>query len=1061
MAFDLSKYRVLVLGSESTNTLTVLRSLGRAGIQVDLGYENPNTICRYSRYANNLFPFPDPRVDAQAWLNALRFYLRRTHYDLVLPANDFSLVPIAAHRQVFEALAPLAIPNEYACEITCDKFKTIELAQRLGISVPKSLLVHDTEELAWLLRKPTFPLVVKPVSSKVLHDEKLVMLDVCIVANQKELHTSVGSITKFCPVIIQELALGVGVGQEFLVADGEVLAAFQHQCVHEAWVSVPLDQMLLDKSKKLLKALGYNGVAMIEYKYDQTSGTHTLMEINPRFGGSLPLAVASGVDFPVGLFRWLVLKEKTSTFQYKLNHYARNLVMDMRWMQKQSPQTYSRKKTLKESWDMFAGDDLLPGFVEMAQVALDLWKGRGWKVVAPNSAAVKRLRRSMQNEMVRNLAQRLQFKKEILFICQGNICRSPFAERYANLRLAQMGNSTFRFYSAGYFPDSGRPCTSDAIQAAGEYGVDIRSHRSRFLTDLNLDRFALIVAMDQTDIEALKCLDPIHKIPVVLLGPFDGASGLSEIQDPFEKGLEQFKICYDRIRRAVDAVIGQLGDISIQRISENTALVSRAIGDLLEGNVSGLLQTLHISYERQDISPEMAQLGLDVTVVRPWIEKNCYVEGTPEDLPFDDETIDICWMGRAFSYSPWRRWSLQETLRVLKKDGHLVLYIPNVVVRSLILHPTQALSIVRQFLSYLARKILRLSNEPWEQRMARLFQPELCRLPRSYFLKDFLEQAHTAGCEIRKVIPLGPRWFSWVTRGVLSKEYLVVLKKMDLLGRGVMTLTGPQNLLHYEHRNREKLDDLNAWLVDHPDVAKQQAVDLAGRDDFATAALVLAPHPDDELLGCGGTILKMKEKGGTISVMYLTDGSKSAALAQANVFARRARRLKEVKNVAHALALDKIHFLRQTNGVLAVSEQNVTALVHLLQKSKPRWIFVPSFLDAHPEHYATNHILRAALLRHTPANLHILAYEAWSFVPPTAYCRIDEQVAKKSAALMLYKIKMRCTDLVRDAQERSNYRSWKVLGRPGHLEAFGLFLPAQYICLLSAMPSGKVLRTAA
>ena len=160
--------------------------------------------------------------------------------------------------------------------------------------------------------------------------------------------------------------------------------------------------------------------------------------------------------------------------------------------------------------------------------------------------------------MVRDFAHRLQTRKEILFVCQGNICRSPFAQAYANLRLAQLGITSYRIISAGCLPESGRSCPPDALAAANEHGVDLRKHRSRYIADIDLRRVAFIAVMDSTDVLALKYFTPAHKIPLMLLGQSHDGNEAVHIEDPFQKGLEAFRACYALIRRSVDALIEEV-----------------------------------------------------------------------------------------------------------------------------------------------------------------------------------------------------------------------------------------------------------------------------------------------------------------------------------------------------------------------------------------------------------------------------------------------------------------------------------------------------------------------
>ena len=117
------------------------------------------------------------------------------------------------------------------------------------------------------------------------------------------------------PLLVQQRVVGPGVGIFLLVWHGQTLATFAHRRFREkppaGGVSVyregiAADPELVRRSRALLDAFGWCGVAMVEYKIDARTSTPYLMEVNGRFWGSLQLAIDSGVDFP-GLPRSVAL----------------------------------------------------------------------------------------------------------------------------------------------------------------------------------------------------------------------------------------------------------------------------------------------------------------------------------------------------------------------------------------------------------------------------------------------------------------------------------------------------------------------------------------------------------------------------------------------------------------------------------------------------------------------------------------------------------------------------------------------------------------------------------
>ena len=110
--------------------------------------------------------------------------------------------------------------------------------------------------------------------------------------------------------MIQERIEGPGTGLFTLFDRDRHLALFSHRRVREkppsggvsvVSQSVELDEEMVEHAKKLLSAVGWQGVAMVEFKRDNRDGQAKLMEINGRFWGTLQLAITCGVDFP-GLY---------------------------------------------------------------------------------------------------------------------------------------------------------------------------------------------------------------------------------------------------------------------------------------------------------------------------------------------------------------------------------------------------------------------------------------------------------------------------------------------------------------------------------------------------------------------------------------------------------------------------------------------------------------------------------------------------------------------------------------------------------------------------------------
>jgi protein-tyrosine-phosphatase len=368
--------------------------------------------------------------------------------------------------------------------------------------------------------------------------------------------------------LVQENFIGTGVGVEVLADRGEILVAFQHVRVHEPLMgggstyrkSAPLTPDLLDASRKFLNALDYTGVAMIEFIVNFATGDWVFVEINGRFWGSLPLALAAGADFPYYLYQLQVEGRREFPQDYKKGVYCRNWAKDLKWMaqnfraDRSDPTLATRPLssvaleplnilTFHEHSDTFVLDDPKPGFAELCQIVGNVAS------LAGDRMAVTALALPFVRQRRRDAArQAIARAKTVLFVCKGNICRSPFAQGYARA----VWPRSAAVLSSGYYPEPDRASPPQAVNVAREFGVDLTAHRSTVLADETVRQADVILVFDEANRRTLlehypRARSKIHRLGVLAeQGPF-------EIRDPFGGSENGFRVVYERIKRCIDA----------------------------------------------------------------------------------------------------------------------------------------------------------------------------------------------------------------------------------------------------------------------------------------------------------------------------------------------------------------------------------------------------------------------------------------------------------------------------------------------------------------------------
>jgi N-acetylglucosamine malate deacetylase 1 len=171
------------------------------------------------------------------------------------------------------------------------------------------------------------------------------------------------------------------------------------------------------------------------------------------------------------------------------------------------------------------------------------------------------------------------------------------------------------------------------------------------------------------------------------------------------------------------------------------------------------------------------------------------------------------------------------------------------------------------------------------------------------------------------------------------------------------------------------------------------------RAPFGKSMLVVAPHQDDETIGCGGALALQVRSGATAAVVILQDGADEFEEAEISRQALMEKRNEESRRAAAVIGLSVPVF--RNHPALADDAAQVDEMVDLLVESKTDAVFVPFLLDGHPDHRTANYILAAALQR-IPSKVRVFGYEVWGFCIPNVVVVIDEVIEKKTEALRCF-----------------------------------------------------------
>jgi len=372
--------RVLVLEGAKPASLAIVRSLGKRGIDVTVGESVDFCTASLSRYCKNHIRYPAPERDRKSFIEALLVEVKSKEYEVVYPVAGETTLPIAMYKDEFTPYVKVPLPDYETIKKADDKAETLQIAKRLGIPCPKTYFVDTLKQVERIARQAHFPLVIKPRQKLKWTNGRATLTKVTeenYVFSRRELRVKYQKIHRQSSFpLLQEYIPGEGYGFAGLFDHGELKAFFMHKRLREFPItggastlreSIYCEEMR-QLGEKLLRAINWHGVAMVEFKLDQRDGKFKLMEINGRWWGSLPLAIASGVDFPYLLHKLTVDGVVDSIFKYREGVRCRLLIPnDILWflqsLRNQTPKVkvileFSKFRNM--SYDILSVEDPLP-----------------------------------------------------------------------------------------------------------------------------------------------------------------------------------------------------------------------------------------------------------------------------------------------------------------------------------------------------------------------------------------------------------------------------------------------------------------------------------------------------------------------------------------------------------------------------------------------------------------------------------------------------------------------------------------------------------------------------
>lgn len=288
-------------------SLEVTRCLGQAPeVRLHtLAVGHPWSVDLFSRYVSsrNLVPLcihpeqPDDRA-----ISTIFRSVKRTGAQVVLPTLSYSVRFLAAHRSTLSEFAVVPpSPTSEMLDIVSDKWLLANFLSRHQLPGPPTILSTMGEAFEYGLRKLSFPVLLKPRQD--LRDGTGIRR----FENAEQVLLFLAQRPEYLGrYVVQSLIRGYDMGCNVLCEGGQILAytiqrasmPSRKQYSPAAIIEFLEDERVLDLATELVSALGWSGVANIDLRHDQERDQVKILELNPRYWGSLLGSLSAGVNFP-------------------------------------------------------------------------------------------------------------------------------------------------------------------------------------------------------------------------------------------------------------------------------------------------------------------------------------------------------------------------------------------------------------------------------------------------------------------------------------------------------------------------------------------------------------------------------------------------------------------------------------------------------------------------------------------------------------------------------------------------------------------------------------------
>ena len=293
-----NKSKILLTDGNYKHTWAAARAIASSGYIVDVIGGNRSISSKSKHVRKNVFNI---NTLSNNNLNKFLEIIKKEQYNIVLGIGASSIKFLSDNREQISKYVKLLLPPKQSLAICLDKIQTMKFASAHNICIPKTYLFKSMKDVNYLKKVGNFPIIIKSADEV---DKKIPTL---YISSREDLNKNlIEKIFAFnSSFIAQERIFGRAEAFFAIYKNGLLIDYMMHERMRENPITGGpstkarsiYKQDLYTFGKLALDKLKWNGVAMVEFKRDTLGQLH-LLEINPKFWGSLDLALATGVNFP-------------------------------------------------------------------------------------------------------------------------------------------------------------------------------------------------------------------------------------------------------------------------------------------------------------------------------------------------------------------------------------------------------------------------------------------------------------------------------------------------------------------------------------------------------------------------------------------------------------------------------------------------------------------------------------------------------------------------------------------------------------------------------------------